>query len=169
MFFLCCAVNFFQTDNLIFFFLYLFSVRGRQAVTRGFGDDGGETECEYSNNFLTLKNKHEVNNCLIPHFPLHWQEKNTELYRASLEELRRLIRSSTTSMTSVPKPLKFLRPHYGKLKEIYDGMAPGENKVRIKIVSCFFLFCLFGWGFFLGLTHFGNYVDTKSHSVSFSV
>uniref|UniRef100_A0A8C4GVS4 26S proteasome non-ATPase regulatory subunit 2 n=1 Tax=Dicentrarchus labrax TaxID=13489 RepID=A0A8C4GVS4_DICLA len=55
-------------------------------------------------------------------------EKNTELHRPALEELRRLIRSSTTSMTSVPKPLKFLRPHYGKLKEIYDGMAPGENK-----------------------------------------
>lgn len=34
-------------------------------------------------------------------------------------------------MTSVPKPLKFLRPHYGKLKEIYEGMAPGENKVRL--------------------------------------
>ncbi|KAM8768799.1 26S proteasome non-ATPase regulatory subunit 2 [Acanthopagrus schlegelii] len=55
-------------------------------------------------------------------------EKNTALYRPALEELRRLIRSSTTSMTSVPKPLKFLRPHYGKLKEIYDGMAVGENK-----------------------------------------
>uniref|UniRef100_A0A3P9MJH0 26S proteasome non-ATPase regulatory subunit 2 n=1 Tax=Oryzias latipes TaxID=8090 RepID=A0A3P9MJH0_ORYLA len=55
-------------------------------------------------------------------------EKNTALYRPALEELRRLIRSSTTSMTSVPKPLKFLRPHYAKLKEIYDSMAPGENK-----------------------------------------
>ncbi|CAI5694619.1 unnamed protein product [Oreochromis niloticus] len=57
-------------------------------------------------------------------------EKNTALYRPALEELRRLIRSSTTSMTSVPKPLKFLRPHYGKLKEIYEGMAPGENKFK---------------------------------------
>ncbi|KAG7237201.1 hypothetical protein INR49_032699 [Caranx melampygus] len=55
-------------------------------------------------------------------------EKNTALYRPALEELRRQIRSSTTSMTSVPKPLKFLRPHYGKLKEIYEGMAAGENK-----------------------------------------
>uniref|UniRef100_A0A8B9SN69 26S proteasome non-ATPase regulatory subunit 2 n=1 Tax=Anas platyrhynchos TaxID=8839 RepID=A0A8B9SN69_ANAPL len=55
-------------------------------------------------------------------------EKDTSLYRPALEELRRQIRSSTTSMTSVPKPLKFLRPHYGKLKEIYEGMAPGENK-----------------------------------------
>ncbi|CAB1450698.1 unnamed protein product [Pleuronectes platessa] len=55
-------------------------------------------------------------------------EENTELHRPALEELRRLIRSSTTSMTSVPKPLKFLRPHYGKLKEIYERMASGENK-----------------------------------------
>lgn len=55
-------------------------------------------------------------------------EKDTALHRPALEELRRLIRSSTTSMTSVPKPLKFLRPHYGKLKEIYEGMAPGENR-----------------------------------------
>uniref|UniRef100_A0A667ZRI0 26S proteasome non-ATPase regulatory subunit 2 n=1 Tax=Myripristis murdjan TaxID=586833 RepID=A0A667ZRI0_9TELE len=55
-------------------------------------------------------------------------EKNTALYRPALEELRRQIRSSTTSMTSVPKPLKFLRPHYGKLKEIYEGMGAGENK-----------------------------------------
>lgn len=60
---------------------------------------------------------------------LVFQEKDTALYHPALEELRRLIRSSTTSMTSVPKPLKFLRPHYGKLKEIYEGMAPGENKV----------------------------------------
>ncbi|KTF71593.1 hypothetical protein cypCar_00049716 [Cyprinus carpio] len=55
-------------------------------------------------------------------------EKDTSLYRPALEELRRQIRSSTTSMTSVPKPLKFLRPHYAKLKEIYQNMSPGENK-----------------------------------------
>lgn len=67
---------------------------------------------------------------LLPPFSLtHPQETDTSLYRPALEELRRQIRSSTTSMTSVPKPLKFLRPHYGKLKEIYEGMVPGENKV----------------------------------------
>lgn len=68
-----------------------------------------------------------------PHFILSlsvFQEKDTSLYQPALEELRRQIRSSTTSMTSVPKPLKFLRPHYGKLKEIFEAMAPGENKVR---------------------------------------
>lgn len=43
-------------------------------------------------------------------------------------------------MTSVPKPLKFLRPHYGKLKEIYESMAPGENKVKLfqKLVEASF-------------------------------
>lgn len=61
------------------------------------------------------------------------QEKNTALHHSALEELRRQIRSSTTSMTSVPKPLKFLRPHYGKLKEIYEGMAAGENKVSLLV------------------------------------
>ncbi|XP_073721830.1 26S proteasome non-ATPase regulatory subunit 2-like [Misgurnus anguillicaudatus] len=55
-------------------------------------------------------------------------KKDTSLYRPALEELRRQIRSSTTSMTSVPKPLKFLRPHYAKLKEIYQNMSAGENK-----------------------------------------
>uniref|UniRef100_A0AAY4EC10 26S proteasome non-ATPase regulatory subunit 2 n=1 Tax=Denticeps clupeoides TaxID=299321 RepID=A0AAY4EC10_9TELE len=55
-------------------------------------------------------------------------ETDSSLHRPALEELRRQIRSSTTSMTSVPKPLKFLRPHYSKLKEIYEGMPQGENK-----------------------------------------
>lgn len=32
-------------------------------------------------------------------------------------------------MTSVPKPLKFLRPHYDTLKEIFENMAVGDNKV----------------------------------------
>uniref|UniRef100_A0AAQ5Y0F6 26S proteasome non-ATPase regulatory subunit 2 n=1 Tax=Amphiprion ocellaris TaxID=80972 RepID=A0AAQ5Y0F6_AMPOC len=81
-------------------------------------------------------------------FSAHLQEKNTELYRPALEELRRQIRSSTTSMTSVPKPLKFLRPHYGKLKDIYESMAPGENKVNkctlidINMSLNCFIFCL---------------------------
>uniref|UniRef100_A0A8C5CGN9 26S proteasome non-ATPase regulatory subunit 2 n=1 Tax=Gadus morhua TaxID=8049 RepID=A0A8C5CGN9_GADMO len=55
-------------------------------------------------------------------------DEDATLHHAALEELRRQIRSSTTSMTSVPKPLKFLRPHYAKLKDIYEAMADGENK-----------------------------------------
>ena len=43
-------------------------------------------------------------------------EADTALYKPALEQIRSLIRSSTTSMTSVPKPLKFMRPHYDTMK-----------------------------------------------------
>ncbi|GAA6043517.1 hypothetical protein JCM8097_002253 [Rhodosporidiobolus ruineniae] len=46
------------------------------------------------------------------------RESDTKLYRPALESLRTLIRTSTSSMTSVPKPLKFLRPHYAELAKI---------------------------------------------------
>ena len=42
---------------------------------------------------------------------------------------RQEIRTSTSSMTSVPKPLKFLRPHYGTLKTYYETMAESDLKV----------------------------------------
>ena len=50
------------------------------------------------------------------------QESNTELYRPALEQIRSLIRSSTTSMTSVPKPLKFMRLHYHAMKVIHHSL-----------------------------------------------
>ncbi|KAJ3322676.1 proteasome regulatory particle base subunit, partial [Gonapodya sp. JEL0774] len=56
------------------------------------------------------------------------KESNVALYRPSLETLRTLIRTSTTSMTSVPKPLKFLRPHYQELKEVHEKWTEGEIK-----------------------------------------
>ncbi|ESO00542.1 hypothetical protein HELRODRAFT_113093 [Helobdella robusta] len=55
-------------------------------------------------------------------------EPDQSLYRASLESLRTLIRSSTTSMTSVPKPLKFLKPHFETLKSVYDKIVNNETK-----------------------------------------
>jgi len=33
-------------------------------------------------------------------------------------------------MTSVPKPLKFLRPHYEPLLELYEQWKDGEEKVK---------------------------------------
>ncbi|KAF8634856.1 hypothetical protein AX17_004104 [Amanita inopinata Kibby_2008] len=56
------------------------------------------------------------------------RESNTSLYRPALETLRTLIKTSTSSMTSVPKPLKFLRPHYPGLQELYDTWPPSEDK-----------------------------------------
>lgn len=57
------------------------------------------------------------------------QENNTELHRPALESLRTLIRTSTSSMTSVPKPLKFLRPHYHALEEVHESWPESDNKV----------------------------------------
>lgn len=49
---------------------------------------------------------------------------------------RQEIRTSTSSMTSVPKPLKFLRPHYGTLKTYYETMAESDLKVLLWIWCC---------------------------------
>lgn len=46
----------------------------------------------------------------------------------ALTAMAKEIREATSSMTSVPKPLKFLRPHYATLKEHYVGET--EQEVR---------------------------------------
>ena len=40
--------------------------------------------------------------------------------KLALDHLAKEIKSATSSMTSVPKPLKFLRPHYDTLKNVYN-------------------------------------------------
>src|SRR5690348_7735404 len=50
------------------------------------------------------------------------------------------IRTSTSSMTSVPKPLKFLHPHYEPLKQFYTQLPSGDPTRRC--VS--WLLCLVG-------------------------
>lgn len=60
----------------------------------------------------------------------HLEEDNAELYNPALESMKNLIKSSTTSMTSVPKPLKFLRPNYYRIKAIYDKLENEDAKVR---------------------------------------
>jgi 26S proteasome regulatory subunit N1 len=37
------------------------------------------------------------------------------------------LRTATSSMTSVPKPLKFLRPHFTVLKEFYNTLSPDAS------------------------------------------
>ena len=54
-----------------------------------------------------------------------------ELRKAALQNMVKEIRTATSSMTSVPKPLKFLRPHYGTLKESYEGASADETKVML--------------------------------------
>lgn len=47
------------------------------------------------------------------------KEQDQNLHKQALDHLTSEIKSSTSSMTSVPKPLKFLKPHYESLKEVY--------------------------------------------------
>ncbi|KAF2129419.1 26S proteasome non-ATPase-like protein regulatory subunit 2 [Dothidotthia symphoricarpi CBS 119687] len=55
-------------------------------------------------------------------------ESDTSLYKPALEQIKDFIKTSTSSMTAVPKPLKFLRPHYQSLETAYASWPEGENK-----------------------------------------
>ncbi|KAF2162529.1 hypothetical protein M409DRAFT_37404 [Zasmidium cellare ATCC 36951] len=55
-------------------------------------------------------------------------ESDSSLYKPALEAIKTSIKTSTSSMTAVPKPLKFLRPHYDKLTEAYEKWPKGADK-----------------------------------------
>ncbi|KAI0014431.1 armadillo-type protein [Xylariaceae sp. FL0662B] len=55
-------------------------------------------------------------------------ESDASLYKPSLEAMKTSIKTSTSSMTAVPKPLKFLRPHYKTMTKLYDEWPEGEDK-----------------------------------------
>ncbi|KAI7024939.1 26S proteasome regulatory subunit, partial [Hortaea werneckii] len=55
-------------------------------------------------------------------------ENDKSLYKPALEAIKTNIKTSTSSMTAVPKPLKFLRPHYEKLCETYEKWPDSEEK-----------------------------------------
>jgi 26S proteasome regulatory subunit N1 len=57
------------------------------------------------------------------------QEPDTKLYKPALDNIKDLIKTSTSSMTAVPKPLKFLRPHYESLEKAFDSWPASDNKV----------------------------------------
>merc|ERR550539_2113643 len=60
------------------------------------------------------------------------QEPDQKLYAGALECMRKLIRASTTSMTSVPKPLKFMIPHYETMKTVYEKIASSTSPDAVK-------------------------------------
>ncbi|XP_010918461.1 26S proteasome non-ATPase regulatory subunit 2 homolog A [Elaeis guineensis] len=56
------------------------------------------------------------------------QDADPGVQKFALESMRKEIRTATSSMTSVPKPLKFLRPHYGTLKAYFETMPESDLK-----------------------------------------
>nr|GMD33406.1 26S proteasome non-ATPase regulatory subunit 2 homolog A [Ipomoea batatas] len=66
----------------------------------------------------------------------HVQDADLSLQTRALESIRQEIQTATSSMTSVPKPLKFLRPHYGTLKSHYKKISDsGAKKLMADILS----------------------------------
>lgn len=63
------------------------------------------------------------------------QEPDQSLYRPALESLRTLIRTSTSSLTSVPKPLKYLRPHYSSLASIQASWPSTPSTSLLETVT----------------------------------
>ena len=61
---------------------------------------------------------------------LRLQEPDATLHKQALDHLVNEIRTATSSMTSVPKPLKFLRPHYDALKAVYQSMSASHSMKR---------------------------------------
>jgi 26S proteasome regulatory subunit N1 len=59
-------------------------------------------------------------------------EDDSSLHKQALEHLIHEIRSSTSSMTAVPKPLKFLRPHYERIKNVYQSW-PVSHELKRKL------------------------------------
>lgn len=59
------------------------------------------------------------------------KEDDSKLYKPSLNQLTDSIKSSTSSMTAVPKPLKFLRPSYPDLCAVYDKWTDKSLKASL--------------------------------------
>ncbi|ETN42202.1 uncharacterized protein HMPREF1541_04143 [Cyphellophora europaea CBS 101466] len=56
------------------------------------------------------------------------KEDDASLYQPSIDSIKNFIKTSTSSMTAVPKPLKFLRPHYDELAALYDKWPAGADR-----------------------------------------
>ncbi|KAL9136131.1 MAG: hypothetical protein Q9175_002662 [Cornicularia normoerica] len=59
------------------------------------------------------------------------QEYDTSLYISALDAIKDFIKTSTSSMTAVPKPLKFLRPHYEGLTKTFEQWPEGKDKEHL--------------------------------------
>ncbi|KAL2023419.1 hypothetical protein VTK56DRAFT_2776 [Thermocarpiscus australiensis] len=85
------------------------------------GDDKAESSEELSEEDQQLKSELDM---LVERLT----ESDASLYKPALEAMKTFIKTSTSSMTAVPKPLKFLRPHYETMTKLYDEWPAGDDK-----------------------------------------
>lgn len=56
------------------------------------------------------------------------KDPDAAVVKMALDHITKEIHNTTSSMTAVPKPLKFLRPHLDGLIDTFGAMPPGPNK-----------------------------------------
>eukprot|EP00795_Rhopilema_esculentum_P012677 gene12677-3387_t len=93
----------------------------KSAETKGKGKNEKKEEPELSEEDKQLQDEL---NMLVERL----SEQDVSLHKPALEALRTQIKASTSSMTSVPKPLKFLRVHLSTLKTLHEGWTDHSNK-----------------------------------------
>jgi len=91
------------------------------AAAKGKGKKDEKKDDDLSEEDLALKEQLEL-------YVVRAQDADPGVQKLALESMRQEIRSATSSMTSVPKPLKFLRPHFGTLKSYFETMQESELK-----------------------------------------
>jgi len=85
------------------------------------GKTGEPAEQELSEEDQQLKSELEM---LVERL----KEGDATLYRPAVDAIKNFIKTSTSSMTAVPAPLKFLRPHYDELTAQYEKWPAGDDR-----------------------------------------
>eukprot|EP01100_Stratorugosa_tubuloviscum_P001671 TRINITY_DN1378_c0_g1_i1.p1 TRINITY_DN1378_c0_g1~~TRINITY_DN1378_c0_g1_i1.p1 ORF type:complete len:865 (-),score=424.26 TRINITY_DN1378_c0_g1_i1:147-2741(-) len=95
------------------------------------------SEDEKKNNKNNKKEEEEISEedlkykQMIELFVQRIEEQDPAQQKSALVGLQTEIKSSTSSMTSVPKPLKYLRIHYHPLKHHYETVLDSENRILL--------------------------------------
>ncbi|KAK8052129.1 26S proteasome regulatory subunit rpn-1 [Apiospora rasikravindrae] len=100
--------------------------KGKDAQVNGKKDDEKivDSSEELSEEDQQLKNELDM---LVERL----SESDASLYKPAMEAMKTSIKTSTSSMTAVPKPLKFLRPHYEGLTKLYEDWPEGNDKASL--------------------------------------
>ncbi|KAI0594052.1 armadillo-type protein [Biscogniauxia sp. FL1348] len=102
------------------------SKKGKDGQTQANGKDEAKIDSpeELSEEDQQLKNELDM---LVERL----SEFDASLYKPALEAMKTSIKTSTSSMTAVPKPLKFLRPHYEPMTKLYEDWPEGDDKASL--------------------------------------
>merc|ERR1712137_181875 len=62
-------------------------------------------------------------------------DEESGVQKLAIESLRQEIKNSSASISSIPKGLKFLRPHYNTLKDVWQNTEGDNRKYLADVIS----------------------------------